>query len=243
MRESGHPRADGAARDDQRQKGPGPAAGAGRAARRPETGRGTPPAWAGRPPGRCGPPRRPGSRCPAACREGVLGARPGPVVADDRDPVALDPEDREPVRGEARHGQPRRDPQHLGGGPRLGQRPPRVQQERLAVAPPVAGDRGAHGGGAGQRLGDLLEGADQLVVARPSGGDRPGPGAYGPQHPALLVHDAQPGLGEGALGHREIDDALISIQSTGWNQARAAASGRVAAPRAARPAGPPPRRS
>ncbi|GAA3093076.1 hypothetical protein GCM10020254_42640 [Streptomyces goshikiensis] len=68
-----------------------------------------------------------------------------------------------------------------------------------------------HGGGAGLGLGDLLDGADQLVVhaaVRAVVLQRLRAAAHGAQHPAVLVHDPQAGLGEGVLGDREGDDAV-----------------------------------
>ncbi len=139
--------------------------------------------------------------------EGALVARGLPVVADDGEVVALHAEDGLPVRGEAGHRQPRRHPQHLLGGAGLGERAPGVQQERLARAAPVAGDGGAHDG-ARPGFGDLLHGADQAVLAggRVQGGT--GAAADDAQDPAVLVHDPQPHLGDGALAEGELDDGV-----------------------------------
>ncbi len=127
------------------------------------------------------------------------------VVPDDGQPVARDPEHREAVRGEPRHRQPGRDPQHLLGGPCLGQRPARVQQEGLPGAAPLAGDRAAPGGGARPGLGDLLEGAGQHVSLAYGVEGGLGAAAYDPDDVTVLVHDPDPDLGEGALGDGELD--------------------------------------
>lgn len=138
--------------------------------------------------------------------EGTLGALVVPVVPDDGEAVGLHPEHGEPVRGEAGHRQARRDPQHLRRGPRLGQCPARVQQERLARAPPVAGDGRGAGGGLRRGLGDLLDGADQLegLAYRVEGGL--GTAADRADHAAPVVHDPDPYLGEGVLGDGELHD-------------------------------------
>ncbi len=140
-------------------------------------------------------------------REGAQVARLVPVLADDRQPVALHPEHHEPVRREARHRQAAGHPQHLRRGPCLGQRPARVQQERLPRAPPVTGDRAAGGPCARGRLGDLLEGADQFV--RPPLGieGRLGPAADHPQDVPAAVHDPDAYLRERALVDRQRDHA------------------------------------
>ncbi|MDH6550006.1 hypothetical protein M2162_004103 [Streptomyces sp. SAI-041] len=139
--------------------------------------------------------------------EGALVTGLLTVVADDRQAVALDAEDGQAVGAEARHGQARGHPQHLGGGAGLGQGSAGVQQEGLAGAPPVTGDRGASGGGAGGRLGDLLEGADELERLLVRVVRRLGAAAHGTDHPAPLVHDPDPDLGERVLGDRQSDDA------------------------------------
>ena len=155
---------------------------------RRDSGPRRPRAWADRRPGRCGPPRRPGSRCPAACRRRALVARPLPVVADDGQPVALHAEDGQAVRREARHGQAGRDPQHLRGGAGLGQRPARVQQERLPGPPPVAGDRPSAGGRAraGARCAPRA-GCRSARAGLPSGRRSAGAAAYGTDRSTALA--------------------------------------------------------
>ena len=132
------------------------------------------------------------------------------------------------------HRQAGRDPQHLRRGPCLGQRPPRVQQERLARAPPVAGDRRTRGG-ARRRFGDLLEGADQLVRPGARVDRRLGAAADGTDHMALLVHDPQPRLGERALGDGELDDPvdLVPVDGveTGAHAASVSTAGSAGRPR------------
>ncbi len=204
--EGGHPRAHRAAGHRQRQEGPGAAAVA--LGERPGEGI-------------AGPVLLGGGQIDGAAGADHLGGRVVgvqrhvhervhvavrlTVVADDRQTVPRDAEDRQSVGGEARHRQARRDAQDLLRGPRLGQRPARVQKERLARAAPLAGDRAASGGCPRGGLGDLLERAGQLVGLAYGVEGRLGAAAHHADQVALLVHDPDADLGEGALGDGELD--------------------------------------